>query len=109
MVTESAQLSDGAVVSRSAAEAPQSDAATARERLVAECNAFAEANLAACAAELLEWRHETGLLRDGAVRQLAALCALWAGATGALRIAERMVEDAALRVVAFSLQPEKSA
>jgi len=64
-----------------------------------ESENFAEKNLAACAAELIDWQNNS-VLCGGRVRELAALCAAWAGERDALKIAERMVENAALRACA---------
>lgn len=47
--------------------------------------------------ELIEW-HDTALLRDGRMRELAGLCTF--DDSNHIRQAERMIENAALRVVA---------
>lgn len=70
-----------------------------RSELRDASEAFAAANLRECADELLEWS-ATALLRNGKVRELAKLCAEWAGERDALSIAERIVQHAALRAVA---------
>lgn len=67
-----------------------------RKKLRDESEEFAATNLRECAEELMEWS-ETALLRDGKVRELARLCAVWAGDRDALPIAERIVQRAALR------------
>ena len=69
-----------------------------RKKLRDESEAFAAAHMRDCAEELLEWS-DTALLRDGKVRELARLCAVWAGDRDALPIAERIVQRAALRAV----------
>lgn len=67
-----------------------------RKKLRDESEEFAAANLRECAEELLEWS-DTAFLRDGKVRELARLCAVWTGDRDALPIAERIVQRAALR------------
>lgn len=69
-----------------------------RKKLRNESEEFAAANLRECAEELLEWNN-TGLLRDGKVRELARLCAVWAGDRDSLSISQRIVEHGALRAV----------
>lgn len=61
----------------------------------AKCEEFVKENLAECAAELVEWS-DTGLLRDGKVRELASMVAEWAGGIAALQLATRLVEREAL-------------
>lgn len=67
-----------------------------RKKLRYKSEEFAAANLRECAEELLEW-NDTASLRDGKVRELARLCAVWASEHVALPIAERIVQRAALR------------
>lgn len=62
----------------------------------ASCEQYAADHLHECAAELIEW-HDTALLCNGRIRELAAMCAEWTGERDALRVAERMVERAALK------------
>ena len=74
------------------------------KKLRDESEEFASANLRDCAEEILEWS-DTALLRDGKVRELARMCAVWAGDRDALSIAERIVQRAALlAVVAPNIQ-----
>jgi hypothetical protein len=61
--------------------------------------AFCAANLKACCAELVEWSR-TALLRDGKVRELASLCAVYMGEYDSLKLAERMVQNAACELIA---------
>lgn len=70
-------------------------------RLRAESEAFAAAHLQECADELVEWA-ETACLRDGKVRELARKCAIWAGGREGLKVAERLVQRAALDFVVAS-------
>jgi hypothetical protein len=60
---------------------------------------FCAANLKTCCAELVEWSR-TALLRDGKVRELANLCAVYMGEYDSLKLAERMVQNAACEFVA---------
>lgn len=60
-------------------------------------HAFAETNLPELCAELAEWQ-DTGLLRDGKMRQLAQLCTFVN--YGELTQAERLVERLAIRRLA---------
>lgn len=64
-----------------------------------EAMEFAAANIKECAEELLEWS-ETGVLRDGKVRELALQCKEWGGEYYRLSIAKGIVQHAALAVVA---------
>lgn len=64
-------------------------------------HAFADANLSELCAELAEWQ-ETGLLRDGKMRQLAQLCTFVS--YGELTQAERLVERQAIRKLAHDHQ-----
>lgn len=59
--------------------------------------AFAGANLPELCAELVEWQ-DTGILRDGKMRQLAQLCTFVDH--GKLTQAERLVECQAIRRLA---------
>lgn len=59
--------------------------------------AFAEANLSELCAELAEWQ-DTGVLRDGKMRQLKQLCTFVGH--GKLTQAERLVECLAIRKLA---------
>lgn len=70
-----------------------------RKQLKRDSESFALVNLADCARELLEWQN-TALLRDGKVRELGRMCAVWAGAENSLKIAESLVCRAALSKVA---------
>lgn len=58
---------------------------------------FAEANLKECAAEMLEWR-ETSILRNGKVRELAAILHT-VDPHYALTLAGNMIKTAAMRKV----------
>lgn len=69
------------------------------EEMRSKSERFAERNLAVCAAELIDWQNNS-VLCHGRVRELAALCAAWVGERDALKIAERMVERAALKACA---------
>ena len=60
---------------------------------------FARDNLKECAQEVIEW-HDTAILRDGKVRELAKMCNEWASGVDDLRLAERIVERVALEEVA---------
>lgn len=60
-------------------------------------HAFADANLSELCAELVEW-WDTGLLRDGKMRQLAKLCTYVD--YGELKQAERLVELQAIKKLA---------
>lgn len=53
-------------------------------------------NLETCCRELLEW-HDSGILRDGKVREIARLCS-FAGSS-ALSLAEGLIERAAIEHV----------
>jgi hypothetical protein len=68
---------------------------------------FVNAHLRECAAELLEWS-DTGVLRDGRVRELAKLCAQWTGPSNALNVAESYVKHAALEALVHPLDEPPS-
>lgn len=75
-----------------------------RVKLRDESEKFAADHLRECAEELLEWS-DTAILRDGKVRELAQLCAVWAGHHDALAIAESLIKRAALQFVSQEPQP----
>lgn len=60
-----------------------------------DCIDFAKRHLSECAAELIE-RSETGILRNGRVRELSERIKQWAPANEALSIAENTIKRAAL-------------
>lgn len=63
-------------------------------------NRFARENLQECAVEILEMK-ETGVLRDGRVRQLAQICTSFVGtASASLSVAEAIINSAALQAAA---------
>lgn len=59
------------------------------------CKAFAATHLAQCAAELCTWQ-DTAILCDGRLRELAAMCSKFIDNHDGLRVAESMVNRAAL-------------
>jgi len=65
----------------------------------AAAEAFCKLHLAACCAELLEYR-KTALLRDGKVRELAALMA--SGGDDSLEMTEWAIQVEAMRFCAAS-------
>lgn len=65
----------------------------------AESRAFAAKHLKECAAEIIEWQ-DTAVLRDGRVRELAALCGKFIDNHDQLRVAESLINRAAIDAVA---------
>lgn len=81
---------------------PQSNKLTeARDR----ANAFAKSHIRECAAEILQWK-DNAVLSEGRLRELAALCAEYTGAHDALKVAESIVTDLALKIVVGELHPK---
>ena len=70
-----------------------SDAKVIRE----QCRAYAAEHVAELSAELLEW-HDTSILCDGKVRELARMCSEFVDKSDALPVAKSMVERAAMMV-----------
>lgn len=65
---------------------------------------FARDNLRQCAAEILEMK-DSGVLRDGKVRELSTICMGFTGtASSALSVALTLVNTAALEVAASGLK-----
>ncbi len=72
-------------------------------------NRFARENLQECAIEILEMK-ETGVLRDGRVRQLAQICTSFVvTASASLSVAEAIINAAALHAAAGGAQRNGSA
>jgi hypothetical protein len=63
------------------------------------CKAFAIEHLSECAAEMGEWQ-DTAVLRDGRVRELAAMCNKFVSNHDGLRMAESFIYRAAVDSVA---------
>ncbi|MES2323239.1 MAG: hypothetical protein V4633_13325 [Pseudomonadota bacterium] len=61
-----------------------------------QCKKFAEDNLRECCIEIIEWQ-DTAILRDGKVRELAALCSTFISNHDGLRVAESYVSRAAIQ------------
>ena len=68
---------------------------TDTKRMRDESIEYAEKNLVECAKELLAWK-DTGILVNGHVRELASMCATWSSQHDSIKMAETLIERAAL-------------
>jgi len=59
------------------------------------CREFAEKHVAELASEIVEWQ-DSSTLKEGKLRELAAMCASWAGANYAMSVAQSLATRAAL-------------
>lgn len=64
-----------------------------------QCKDYAKTHLKECSAELIEWQ-DTAILRDGRVRELAAMCNEFISNHDGLRMAESFINRAAVESMA---------
>lgn len=68
------------------------------KKLMQQSIQFASDNLKQCIDELIEMK-ETGILKNGKVRELSELCKLWHGTINHIGMAESIIKDCAFEYI----------